>query len=268
MKNAYPDITKLIGQTPLVKLNRLNPNKKTAVWAKIESFNPGGSVKDRVALSMVEGAEKSGALTKDKTIIEATSGNTGIGLAMVAAVKGYPLLLTMPESASIERQKILRAYGAKILLTPAHLGTDGSIEKVYQLARENPERYFLPDQFNNDDNIMAHYHGTGREIWEQTGGKVTMVVATMGTTGTLMGLTKRLKEFNPNIKIVGVEPYLGHKIQGLKNMKESYKPGIYDKSILDEVVHVEDEEAFETVRKTGPGRRPAAGDEFRRRPYS
>ena len=155
----------------------------------------------------------------------------------------------MPESASIERQKILRAYGAKILLTPAHLGTDGAIEKVYQMARENPDLYFLPDQFNNDDNIMAHYHGTGREIWEQTGGKVTMVVATMGTTGTLMGLTKRLKEFNPNIKIVGVEPYLGHKIQGLKNMKESYKPGIYDKSILDEVVNVEDEEAFETARK-------------------
>ena len=229
MKNAFPDITKLIGHTPLIKLNRLNPNKKAAVWAKIESFNPGGSVKDRVALSMVEGAEKSGALTRDKTIIEATSGNTGIGLALVAAVKGYPLLLAMPESASIERQKILRAYGAKILLTPARLGTDGAIEKVYQMARENPDLYFLPDQFNNDDNIMAHYHGTGREIWEQTGGKVTMVVATMGTTGTLMGLTKRLKEFNPNIKIVGVEPYLGHKIQGLKNMKESYKPGIYDK---------------------------------------
>jgi cysteinyl-tRNA synthetase len=249
MKNAYPDITKLIGQTPLIKLNRLNPNKKAAVWAKIESFNPGGSVKDRVALSMVEGAEKSGALTKDQTIIEATSGNTGIGLALIAAVKGYPLLLAMPESASIERQKILRAYGAKILLTPARLGTDGAIEKVYQMARENPDLYFLPDQFNNDDNIMAHYHGTGREIWEQTGGKVTMVVATMGTTGTLMGLTKRLKEFNPNIKIVGVEPYLGHKIQGLKNMKESYKPGIYDKGLLDEVVNVEDEEAFETTRK-------------------
>ncbi len=249
MKHAFPDITSLIGHTPLIKLNRLNLNKKAAVWAKIESFNPGGSIKDRVALSMVEGAEKSGALTKDKTIIEATSGNTGIGLALVAAVRGYPLLLAMPESASIERQKILRAYGAKILLTPAHLGTDGAIEKVYQMARENPERYFLPDQFNNQDNIMAHYHGTGREIWEQTGGKVTLVVATMGTTGTLMGLTKRLKEYNPNIKIVGVEPYLGHKIQGLKNMKESYKPGIYDKSILDEVVNVEDEEAFETVRK-------------------
>ena len=235
---AYTDILQLIGHTPLVRLNRLNPNKKVSVWAKLESFNPGGSVKDRIALSMIEAAEKSGALTKDKTIIEATSGNTGIGLAMVAAVKGYPLILAMPESASIERQKILKAYGAKLLLTPANQGTDGSIEKVYQMAREHPEKYFLADQFNNEDNIAAHYHGTAVDIWQQTKGKVSMVVATMGTTGTLMGITKRLKEYNPAIKIIGVEPYLGHKIQGLKNMKESYKPGIYDKSILDEVVNI------------------------------
>ena len=152
MKQAYPDILKLIGNTPLVRLNRLNPNKKVTIWAKIESFNPGGSVKDRIALSMIEAAEKSGALTKDKTIIEATSGNTGIGLAMVAAVKGYPLLLAMPESASVERQKILKAYGAKLLLTPAHQGTDGSIETVYQMAREHPDQYCLLDQFNNPDN--------------------------------------------------------------------------------------------------------------------
>ena len=161
MKHAYPDILKLIGHTPLVRLNRLNPNKKVAIWVKIESFNPGGSVKDRIALSMIEAAEKSGALTRDKTIIEATSGNTGIGLAMVAAVKGYPLLLAMPESASVERQKILKAYGAKLLLTPAHQGTDGSIETVYQMAREHPDKYCLLDQFNNPDNIAAHYQGTG-----------------------------------------------------------------------------------------------------------
>ncbi|MCU0580202.1 MAG: cysteine synthase, partial [Desulfobacterota bacterium] len=249
MKHAYTDILKLIGHTPLVRLNRLNAHKKVNVWAKLEAFNPGGSVKDRVALSMIEGAEESGALTKDKTIIEATSGNTGIGLAMVAAVKGYPLLLAMPESASVERQKILRAYGAKLLLTPAHLGTDGAIETVYQMAREHPDLYYLPDQFNNEDNINAHYRGTAREIWEQTGGKVTLVVATMGTSGTLMGLTRGLKEFNPQIRIVGVEPFLGHKIQGLKNMKESYKPGIYDKNLPDEVVNVDDEDAFETARK-------------------
>ncbi|MFH0787248.1 MAG: cysteine--tRNA ligase [Pseudomonadota bacterium] len=249
MKTAYTDISELIGNTPVVRLNRLNPNKKVTVWAKLESFNPGGSVKDRIALSMIEAAEKTGALTKNMTIIEATSGNTGIGLAMVAAVKGYPLILTMPESASIERQKILKAYGAKLLLTPAQLGTDGAIETVYQMARDNPDTYFLPDQFNNEDNIAAHTQGTAPEIWNQTKGKVSMVVATMGTSGTLMGLARRLKEYNPAIKIIGVEPYLGHKIQGLKNMKESYKPGIYDKNILDEVVHVEDEEAFETARK-------------------
>jgi cysteinyl-tRNA synthetase len=247
--SPFSDILQLIGNTPLVHINRLNSNKKVTVWAKIESFNPGGSIKDRIALQMIEAAEKNGELTRNKTIIEATSGNTGIGLAMVAAVKGYSLMLAMPESASVERQKILKAYGAKLLLTPAHLGTDGSIEKVYQMAREHPDLYFLPDQFNNRNNIAAHYEGTGREIWEQTQGKVTMVVATLGTTGTIMGITKRLKEYNPAIRIVGVEPYLGHKIQGLKNMKESYKPGIYDKSILDEVVHVEDEEAFETARK-------------------
>lgn len=249
IQQAYTDILQLIGNTPLVRLNRLNPNKKIFLWAKIESFNPGGSVKDRIALSMIEAAEKSGTLTKDKIIIEATSGNTGIGLAMVAAVKGYPLILAMPESASIERQKILKAYGAKLLLTPALQGTDGSIETVYQMAREHPDKYFLPDQFNNEDNSAAHYHGTAAEIWHQTRGKVTMVVATMGTTGTLMGITKRLKEYNPAIRIIGVEPYLGHKIQGLKNMKESYKPGIYDKGILDEVVNIADEEAFETARK-------------------
>jgi cysteinyl-tRNA synthetase len=249
MKHAYTDILKLIGHTPLVRLNRLNAQKKVNVWAKLEAFNPGGSVKDRVALSMIEGAEHKGTLTKDKTIIEATSGNTGIGLAMVAAVKGYTLLLAMPESASVERQKILRAYGAKLLLTPARLGTDGAIETVYQMAREQPDLYFLPDQFNNEDNVNAHYRGTAREIWEQTGGKVTLVVATMGTSGTLMGLTRGLKEFNGNIRIVGVEPYLGHKIQGLKNMKESYKPGIYDKNLPDEVVNVDDEDAFETARR-------------------
>jgi cysteinyl-tRNA synthetase len=245
----YSDILKSIGNTPLVQINRMNPNKKVTIWAKIESFNPGGSVKDRIALSMIEAAEKSGDLTRDKTIIEATSGNTGIGLAMVAAVKGYSIVLAMPESASLERQKILKAFGAKLLLTPAQAGTDGSIEKVYQMAREHPDLYFLPDQFNNKNNIAAHYEGTAREIWEQTRGKVTMVVATLGTTGTVMGITKRLKEYNPAIRIIGVEPYLGHKIQGLKNMKESYKPGIYEKSILDEVDNVEDEEAFETARK-------------------
>jgi len=238
-----------IGNTPLVEITRLNPNPDVKILAKLEYVNPGGSIKDRAALFMIEAGEKSGELTRDKTVIEATSGNTGIGLALVCAVKGYKLLLAMSESASIERQKILRARGADILLTPGHLGTDGAIEEVYRLARENPERYFMTDQFNNDANWQAHYHSTAEEIWQQTDGKLSMVIVTMGTTGTLMGITRRLKEYNPAVQIVGVEPFLGHKLQGLKNMRESYCPEIYDKNLPDKKVNIEDEEAFEITRR-------------------
>jgi cysteinyl-tRNA synthetase len=238
-----------IGNTPLVEIKNLNPNPQVKILAKLEYFNPGGSIKDRAALFMIENGEKSGELTPDKTVIEATSGNTGIGLALVCTVKGYKLLLTMSEAASIERQKILKARGAEILLTPGHLGTDGAIEEVYRLARENPDTYFMADQFNNPANWQAHYHGTAPEIWEQTDGKVSMVVATLGTSGTLMGLTRRMKEYNPDIRIVGVEPYLGHKIQGLKNMKEAYRPEIFEKHLLDEIVNIDDEEAFEMTRR-------------------
>jgi cysteinyl-tRNA synthetase len=154
---VYKDVLSLIGNTPIVEIRKLNPNPQVTILAKLEMFNPGGSIKDRVALAMIEGAEKKGELTKNKIIIEATSGNTGIGLAMVAAVKGYKLILAMPESVSLERRRILRAYGAELLLTPAHLGTDGAIEKVYQLVREHPEKYYLTDQFNNPFNWQAHY---------------------------------------------------------------------------------------------------------------
>ncbi|RKX58910.1 MAG: cysteine--tRNA ligase [Thermodesulfobacteriota bacterium] len=215
----------------------------------MESFNPGGSIKDRIALSMIEGAEERGELTKDKIILEASSGNTGIGLAIVSAVKGYRCLIAMSEAASIERRQIMRAYGAEILLTPARLGTDGAIEAVYKLALENPDRYFCTDQYNNLDNSQAHYHGTAPEIWEQTGGKVDVVVTTMGTTGTLMGITQRFRELNPKVRIVGVEPYFGHGIQGLKNMKESYRPGIFDKRLPDDIVNVHDDEAFELIKR-------------------
>jgi cysteinyl-tRNA synthetase len=238
-----------IGNTPLVEIKNLNPNPQVKILAKLEYFNPGGSIKDRAALYMIENGEKSGELTPGKTVIEATSGNTGIGLALVCSVKGYKLLLTMSESASVERQKILKARGAEILLTPGHLGTDGAIEEVYRLARENPESYFMADQFNNPANWQAHYFGTAVEIWEQTGGKVSTVVATLGTSGTLMGLARRLKEYNPDIQIIGVEPYLGHKIQGLKNMKEAYRPEIFEKNRLDQIVNIDDEEAFEMTRK-------------------
>ena len=249
MKNVYDNILQLIGNTPLILVSRLNPNPNVDIYAKLESQNPGGSVKDRIALQMIEEAERRGELTPEKTIIEATSGNTGIGMAMVAAVKGYRISLAMPETASQERQKILKALGAEILLTSGALGTDGSIEKVYELVRRFPDRYYMPDQFNNEDNWKAHYYTTATEIWEQTEGKVTHVIMTLGTTGTAIGVTRRLKEYEKNVRTIAVEPYMGHKIQGLKNMKESYVPGIFDKEIMDEIIHIEDAEAFETARK-------------------
>ena len=248
MTKEYKNLLDLIGMTPLVQINRLNPNKKVRILAKLESFNPGGSVKDRPARQMIEDAEKSGELTKDKIILEATSGNTGIGLAMVAAVKGYRILLVMSESVSEERKKILKTLGADLKFTPPHLSTDGAIEFVYNLMRKEPDKYWLADQFNNESNWKAHYYGTAMEIWDQTEGNVDVVVASMGTTGTLMGLSRRLKELNPNIQIVGMEPYLGHKIQGLKNMKESYVPEIYDKGRADRIIRIEDDEAFNTSR--------------------
>ena len=246
---TYPSILDTIGNTPLVEIRHLNPNPAVKIFAKLEYFNPGGSIKDRPAQYMIEAGEKSGRLTPGKTVVEATSGNTGIGLALVCSVKGYKLLLTMSEAVSMERQKILKARGAEIMLTPGHLGTDGAIEEVYRLARENPQTYFMADQYNNPANWQAHYHGTAVEVWEQTRGKITHLVATMGTSGTLMGMSRRLKEYNPEIRIIGVEPYLGHKIQGLKNMKEAYQPEIYEKGRLDKKVNIDDEEAFEMTRR-------------------
>lgn len=251
--NWANNVLELVGATPLVRLRRLPGNPAVNILAKIEAKSIGGSIKDRVARAMVEAAEQSGELVPDsatnKTVIEATSGNTGIGLAMVCAVKGYRLKLIMPESASEERKRIMRAYGAELVLTPGRLATDGAIEEAYRMAREEPEKYVLMDQYNNEASIQAHYRGTAREIWEQTDGKVTHVVATLGTSGTAMGLAKGLHEFNPDIRVIAVEPHAGHKIQGLKNMQESYPPGIYDKHILDEIVRVNDEDAFETARR-------------------
>ncbi|HRY38339.1 MAG TPA: cysteine--tRNA ligase [Smithellaceae bacterium] len=249
MIKSYKSIIDRIGNTPLVEITRLNPNKKVKILAKLESANPGGSIKDRTALFMIENAEKRGELNSNKIILEATSGNTGIGLAMVAAAKGYKLCVTMSEAASEERKKILRAMGAELHFTPAAQGTDGAIEVAYRMLRENPDKYFGTDQFNNEDNIAAHYFGTAQEIWDQTEGQVTAVVATLGTTGTAMGLSKRLKELNGQIRIIGVEPYLQHKIQGLKNMRESYRPGIFDKKRLDEKVNILDKDAFEMSRR-------------------
>ncbi|MGB4044152.1 MAG: cysteine synthase family protein, partial [Thermacetogeniaceae bacterium] len=243
------NILESIGQTPLVKISRLNPNPRVTMAAKLEGTNPGGSVKDRIALYMITAAERKGELTKDKIILEPTSGNTGIGLAMIAAVKGYRMLVTMSEWMSEERRKMLEAFGAEIILTPGEKGTDGAIEKAHELYAKNPELYFMPNQYDNPSNVLAHYETTAIEIWEQTKGKITHFVAGMGTTGTLMGCSRRLKEFNPDIKIIGVEPFKHHKLQGLKNMKEAIVPKIYNPALLDEKINVADEDAFAMTRR-------------------
>ena len=248
MVKKYDNILDRIGRTPIVPIKKLNSNKNVRILAKLESFNPGGSVKDRPALNMVEKAEESGELTKDKIILEATSGNTGIGLSLVAAIKGYRILLIMSEAVSEERKKILHAMGADLKFTPAHLGTDGAIEFGYRVIREEPDKYWLADQFNNEANWLSHYHGTAQEIWEQTDGNLDMIVTAMGTTGTLMGISRRYKELKPDVQIIGVEPYLGHKIQGLKNMKESYRPGIFERNRADRIINIDDEESYHTSR--------------------
>ena len=248
----------LIGNTPIVPVKRLpipgtdrpvGEKPGVEVWAKIEGFNQGGSIKDRTALSMIEDAERRGVLTPEKIILEATSGNTGIGLALVAAVKGYHLRLTMSEAVSVERRKILAAYGAEFILTPGKMGTDGAIEHAYDLADHEPDRYYLTDQFNNPANPRAHYEGTAPEIWAQTEGRITHLVVALGTTGTIMGCSRRLKEYNPAVQIRAVEPYLHHKIQGLKSLKEAYVPGIFDKKLVDEKVNVGDDDAYEMARR-------------------
>ncbi|MBS3808915.1 MAG: cysteine--tRNA ligase [Desulfobacterales bacterium] len=248
---THYSILDAIGKTPLVEIKRLNPNPAVRILAKLEYVNPGGSVKDRPALAMIEEGERSGELTPEKTVIEATSGNTGIGLAMVCAVKGYRLLLTMSDAVSMERRKILAARGAEILLTPGHLGTDGAIEEAYRMVRDDPGRYFMTDQYNNPANWQAHYSGTAGEIITQTGGRISTFVATMGTTGTVMGCARRFREYDPGIGIIGVEPYLGHKLQGLKNLKEAYRPEIFEKKWLDRKINIDDEEAFEMTRRLG-----------------
>lgn len=241
-------IIQCIGNTPLASIDGLNPNPRVKLFAKLEGNNPGGSVKDRIALYMLETAEKEGKLTRDKIVLEATSGNTGIGLAMVAAAKKYRVKLTMPACVSMERRKILEAFGAELLLSPSEEGTDGAIRLAHRIFSEDSGMYFMPNQFDNQANVLAHYETTGKEIIEQTGGKITHFVAGMGTTGTLMGVGKRLKEFNKDIKIIGIEPILNHRIQGLKNMSESIIPKIFNPSILDERHIVNDEEAFDITR--------------------
>jgi cysteine synthase len=252
----YPRITRniseLIGNTPMIRINKLTGPDDASVFAKLEMFNVGGSVKDRAALSLIEIAEASGILTKDKTILEATSGNTGIALAMIGAYKGYKVTIIMSESASMERRKIIKAYGAELLLTPGEKGTAGAIELKEKLVAENPGKYVPMDQFSNPANIFAHYTGTANEIIRQMDGKIDMVVMTVGTGGTSSGIALRMKEFNSGIRIVGVTPALGVKIQGIRNPKEPNPSRLVRLDYFDEFIELDEnmkKASFETGRK-------------------
>lgn len=243
------NILKTIGNTPMVRINRLCPNPDVNIFAKLEGFNPTGSIKDRIAVAMVEQAEQNGQLFPGKTIIEPTSGNTGIGLAIAGIIKGYPVEIVMSSAVSVERRKIIKSYGAKVILTPADQGTDGAIRMAHKLVDKNPEKYFMPDQFSNAGNYMAHYKSTAIEIWQQCVGRIDYLVGAIGTSGTLMGLTKFLKVMNPDIKIVCAQPIKGHYIQGLKNMEEAIVPQIYNPDIIDCQEMIESEEAIEMARQ-------------------
>lgn len=243
------NILETIGNTPLVRLASFCPGPDVNVYAKLEGTNPSGSIKDRPALRMIEGAEANGKLKPGKTIVEASSGNMGISLAMIGAVKGYNVRIFMSEAVSVERQKILAAYGAEVVLTPASEGTDGAIRRARALFASCPDSYFMPDQFSNEGNYMAHFFSTASEILQQTLGKVDYVVSAIGTSGTLMGLARYLKAANPNVKVVCAQPTRGHYIQGLKNLEEAIVPSIYNPELIDVQEMIETEEAFEMARR-------------------
>ena len=246
------DVTDLIGRTPMLRLNKLPGPGDAEVLAKLEWYNIGGSVKDRMAKYLIEYAESAGKLNREKIILEATSGNTGIALAMIAAAKGYKIATVMPESVSIERRKLIKAYGAELILSPGAKGTGGAVELKQKLLKEEPERYIDIDQFRDPANIMAHYQTTGPEIIEQTDGRVDMVVVGIGTAGTGVGASMRLKHFNPSIKVVGVVPELGFSIQGLRNPSEPYPTQLLRHERFDEIVELSREEKpaiYETARR-------------------
>ncbi|MGY5880502.1 MAG: cysteine synthase family protein [Candidatus Thorarchaeota archaeon] len=247
----YDDMSQTIGRTPLVRINKLNPYPKQMILAKIESFNPGGSVKDRVAKSMLDDAERQGILVPGKVIIEPTSGNTGIGIAMLSALRGYQCELVMPESMSIERRKIMLAYGAKVTLTPAVEGTDGSRNYVNRMLKEEPDRYISLNQYDNPANWQAHYQTTALEILSDTDNKITHFVAGLGTSGTLMGMSRALKEKNPDIQIISVESIGSSLIQGLRNLENSQIPRIFDSSQIDQRLHANELAADRVARSLG-----------------
>lgn len=242
------DVLSLIGNTPMVEIRHLNPNSRLEIYVKLEKYNPGGSVKDRIAKYMIEQAEKSGQLSKEKTVIEPTSGNTGIGLALVCRVKGYNLVLIMPETMTLERRQILISLGAKILLSEGAKGMNGAEDLAREIVNRNPDKYYMPNQFANTANVLAHYETTAEEVWRDTGGQITHFVAGIGTGGTLMGVSKRLKEYNQDVKIIAVQPEPGTAIQGLKDLQTQYVPAIWRRELVDEIHYVNPKEAEETAR--------------------
>jgi cysteine synthase B len=249
-----PSVLHLVGNTPLLQISKITAalSPRVHVFAKLEGFNPGGSVKDRPALRMVEEGLRAGALTPGKTILESTSGNTGIALAMIGAVLDYPVELVMPANVSVERKKIIAAYGAKMIFSNPLEGSDGAIRLCGKLLHEMPERYFKPDQYFNQANPLSHYETTGPEIWYQTAGQITHFVAGIGTGGTIMGTGRYLKERNPHLQIVAVEPDDAfHGLEGLKHMASSIVPGIYHEEQLDRKIAVSTENAYDTVYRLG-----------------
>jgi cysteine synthase len=245
-------ITDLIGKTPMLKINNLIGPDRATVYAKLEWYNIGGSVKDRMALYLLEYANVAGRLSNSKTILEATSGNTGIALAMIAAAKGYKIAIVMPESVSMERRRVIKAYGAELILSPGVKGTGGAVELKQELLSKNPDKYIDIDQFKDPANILAHYETTGKEILEQTKGKVNMIVVGIGTAGTGVGTSLRVKEHDPKIKIIGVMPELGISVQGLRNPGEPYPTQLFRRECFDEIVEISKEElpkTFEVARK-------------------
>ena len=249
MSKSLFSLARSIGNTPLVELTTINPNPRVRILAKLEGNNPGGSIKDRTALYMLNKAEQSGELSRDRIILEPTSGNTGIALAMLGASRGYWVKLVMPGCDSMERRSVLEAFGAELVLSPSEEATDGAIRLAHRILEDNPDKYYMPNQYSNPNNVLAHYETTGPEILRQTDGQIDYFVAGMGTSGTLMGVSRFFRERKPDVKIVGIEPRLGHKVQGLKNMQEAIVPGIYQEAALDEKLTVEDELAFSTARE-------------------
>ena len=245
---AFDSVLECVGGTPLVRIRRMNPESGVTLYAKLEGDNPMGSVKERIALKIVEAAEERGELKPGMTLLESSSGNTGIGLAMVGAVKGYPVVITMAQKVSVERRQLLRALGAEIVFTSPQGGSDEAWDLADQLFEDDPGKFFRIGQYINPDNARAHYEGTAEEVWEQTEGRVDWLVLTLGTTGTLVGMSRRLKEHNPDLRVVSVEPQEKHAQQGLRNMSESRLPPIMDWSAVDERMLVSDEDAFRTTR--------------------